>query len=127
MSNDVGSQAAVMDAVDVEVVSPPSEEYFEVVFSPKSSPTDSHDVVLGVNGEMLVIRRSDRVIVPGRFLEAADHALYPTFHQMPNEERKITSWVQTFPYTRIRRATKAEYDEQKGAGDKVTLQALKIQ
>jgi hypothetical protein len=103
------------------------ETYKEVVFSPKGNPNDPNDVTLAVNGECLVIRRSFKVIVPDRFLEAADHALYAMYQQLPDKPRKITAWVKTFPYSVIRdKVSEEEYLAQRREGDRQTAEALKL-
>lgn len=97
--------------------------YWEVVFSPRGSKNDPEDVTLAVNGQCLQMERGKKVIMPGPFLECADHALYPVYKQLPGFDRKITGWVKHFPYTVIRKATKAEYEERKRLGDKMTKEA----
>jgi hypothetical protein len=88
----------------------PPEKYFWVSFNAKAKPTDTDDVILSVEGETIVIRREHKVCIPERFLECADHARYPHFQQLPNKPRKITAWIETYPYQRIREGTKEEFE-----------------
>jgi hypothetical protein len=109
-----------------ERIDPKSQNYdgyWEVLFSPKAKPDDPTDVKLSWNGQCLQMKRGEAVVVPGPFLEVADNAVYPTYRQMPGEDRKITSYVKHFPYTVLRRATEKEYRERKAAGDKATKEA----
>lgn len=94
------------------------ETYFRVKFNAKSHVNETEDVMLSVNGEVLVIRREREVIVPQRFLECADHATYPHFQQLPNKPRKVIGQIKTFPYTKLGEATKREYETQRNAGTK---------
>jgi len=92
------------------------ETYKMVRFQAKSNDNDPEDVVLAVNGEQLIIRRECEVILPGRFLECADHARFPKFIQTPNVPRKVVSTIHKYPYSVIGDATKREYDTQRLAG-----------
>jgi hypothetical protein len=105
-------------------VKPWVEEYWVVIFSPKSSPNDTDDVELMVNGETLLIQREKEVPVPGRFLECADHGFYEKFSQEPGKSRKVTGKVHYYPYTRIRQTTKEEFDRLHKAGTKLARQHI---
>lgn len=100
------------------------EKYYKVRFHAKSNPNDTDNVNLGVNGEILVIRREDEVIIPERFVECARHATYPQFTQLPNEPRKITGKVMTFPLDILGEGTKEEYLKMKRDGTEKTQEAL---
>jgi len=106
---------------------PYKEQYFEVVFAEKGHQNDTRDVQLTVNGECLVIKRGVTVVVPQRFLECADHTLYPEYEQEPGKDRKITSWVKTYQYNKLREATREEFDRMKKKGDKDTKEAYRLQ
>lgn len=97
--------------------------YWEVIFQPKGRPDDPDDVNLVHNGECLQMQRDIPVILPGPFLEVADHGVYPTYIQMPGQSRKIGGYVKFFPYTVLREATKEEYFAMKAEGDKATAEA----
>lgn len=99
-----------------EVVPTPKERVFWVRFQEKSNPNDTEDVILSVNGEILHIRRNQRVPVPERFLEAADNARYPRYQQRPGELRKIVGYVRTYPYERIEEATWDDYWQTRASG-----------
>ena len=103
----------------------PKEKYFKVRFQAKSHPNDSRDVMLAVNGETLLINRESEVIVPQRFLECADHAVYPHFRQMPNQPRKIVGKIKVYPYDRLSESTEAEYFKQKKEGTEQTKDAIR--
>lgn len=96
----------------------PEEEYWLVQFSAKASVNDTDDVQLAVQGETLVIQREKSVVLPYRFLDCANHARYPHFRQLPNKPRKIVAWIQTYPYQKVRKATKEEFEAQKRDGTK---------
>lgn len=109
---------------DGDTITPEEEEYFVVIFSAKSAPHEENDVILSVNGETLIMAREQEVVVPRRFLEAADHATYPRFTQMPNQPRKVAARIKTYPYTRLRQATADDFMRQKQAGTKTTREAI---
>lgn len=114
------SQPFRMDPVSNNYQIDGKEGFWEVIFSAKGNPHDPDDVILTVNGECLQIQRNVPVILPGRYLECADHGTYPVFKQLPNEPRKIVSHVKFFPYTVLRIVTKADYDKMKREGDRLT-------
>ena len=101
--------------------------YWEITFQPKAHPNDFDDVTLSVNGQCLQMKREEAVILPGRFLEAADNAVYPTYSQRPGHDRKITGFVKFFPYIVLREADEDEYRKMKADGDKVTADARREQ
>ena len=93
------AEGIVHEAPPQEVVK--EETFHWVRFQEKASADAQENVELSVNGETLVMKRNRPVIVPSRFLECADHAVVPIFKQLPNQPRKITGKVKTFPYERI--------------------------
>ena len=99
--------------------------YWRVKFNAKTTPNDSDDVQLMVNGETLIIQREKEVILPGRFLENADHATYSHFRQVPHQPRKVVGTIKTYPYERIGKAAKKDFDLQRIEGTRKTRQAIK--
>lgn len=99
--------------------------YWRVKFNAKAAPNDSDDVQLMVNGETLIMQREKEVILPGRFLENADHATYLQFRQVPHQPRKTVGKIKTFPYERIGTATREEYLKQRIEGTRKTQQIIK--
>lgn len=85
------------------------EKFYRVKFAAKASPNDHDDVVLAVNGEVLVAQREKEIVIPARFREAADHAYYQQFKQLPGMPRKIVGKVLVYPYQFIGDATEQEY------------------
>ena len=107
----------------VERMDPKSKGYkgwWEIIFSPKAKPDDPNDVTLALNGVCLQIKREAAVVLPGPYLEVADHGVYPTYIQLPGQDRKIAGHIKFFPYSVLREATEAEYLAQKKSGDKKT-------
>jgi hypothetical protein len=100
--------------IDVTV---PVVGYWEVLFSPKSNPNDTDDVVISWEEVCLQIRRGTKVVLHGYFLEVCDNGTYPRYIQTPQENRKITAWVQFYPYTVTREASEAEFLLTKEKGD----------
>lgn len=100
------------------------EKYWRVRFQAKSNPNDAEDVHLAVNGETLIIAREKEVVIPDRFRECADHAVYPQFRQLPNQPRKIIGRVKVFPYDLMGPATEEEYFRAKAEGTKRTIEAV---
>jgi hypothetical protein len=101
------------------------EKFFWVRFNAKAKPTDTDDVQLSVEGETVVIRREQPVCLPGKFLECADHARYPHFQQLPNKPRKITAWIMTYPYQKIKEGTKEEFETMLKTGTKKLLSDIR--
>jgi len=100
------------------------EKFYKVRFHDKSNPNDTNDVSLGVNGEILVAKRNEETIIPGRYAECARHATHDIFKQLPGERRKITGKVMTFPFDVICEVSQAEYLTLKSEGTKKTQEAL---
>ena len=97
-----------------------TEKFYEVIFSHKASANDTRDVQLTVNGETLVIKRQEKIVIPERYIEVAKHATYQTFTQEPGKDRKITGYVNVYPFTVIREATEQEYRDQLKAGNEIS-------
>lgn len=100
------------------------ERYWWVMFQAKSSPQDPDQVNLSVDGEVVLCQRQKEVPLPERFLECADHATYPQSRIVPNRPRKIVAWVTLFPYTKIRQATREDFEEYLASGTRKTLDDL---
>jgi hypothetical protein len=100
------------------------ESYWWVKFQAKSSKNDTNDVELAVNGDTIIVKRGERVCLPNRFLECADHATYPQFEQLPGKPRKIVAYIQIYPYERISKTTEAEYRKMLSEGTKTTKEAI---
>lgn len=99
------------------------EGHWEVQFTAKGSKWDKNDVEIQWEGQCLQMQRSVPIILPGRYIEVNDHARYPFFMKVGDQPRKIVGWVQHFPCTPMREATKKEYDQQKAEGDHITKMA----
>ncbi len=115
--------------VKKERMDPKSKGYkgwWEVIFSPKAKPDDPNDVTLAMNGVCLQMKRESPVVIPGPFLEVADHGVYATYIQLPNQDRKVAGHIKFFPYTVLREATEKEYIAQKDKGNKMTKAARKL-
>ena len=104
---------------------PKPEKYYRVKFHAKSSPTDSDDVQLAVNGEPIVIERGKEVIIRERFKICADNACFPIFSQSPGHNRKITGEMHVFPYDLISESTEDEYRKMLRDGTRATKEAMK--
>lgn len=100
------------------------EGYWEVIFAPQSSPNDTRDVQLLWEGQCLLMQRMKEVVLPGFYLEVADHATRDHYTQEPNQGRKKVGTIQVYPYTVLREATRAEYLERKSEGDRIQREKL---
>jgi len=94
----------------------PKELFFKVRFHRRQSAVESADVELTVNCDCLKLQRGEVCVVPGRFLEAANHTRRPMFSNVPGESRKVVGEVQTYTYDTIGPATEAEYIEERRRG-----------
>lgn len=102
----------------------PAEKYFRVHFHAKQSATESDDVVLSVNGEVLVCQREQDVVLPQRYLECASHAVHPQYKQLPGEPRKVVARIRLYPFDNKGEATRQEFIEQRDAGTKKTREMI---
>lgn len=95
---------------------PIPEKYSRVKFNAKSRPDDEDNVVLAVNGEVLVIEREKEVVLPERYVDCARNAHYPQFRQLPGQPRKIVGKVLVYPFEILGVSTREEFLAQKKAG-----------
>jgi len=104
---------------------PTKEEYSRVVFQEKYTPGQPDEVMLSVNGEVLIIQRGVETIVPKKHLEVADHSLERKFSQSPDQPRKFAGMVKRYQYTYLGPATKKEYDAMKKLGTEKTRDSMR--
>ena len=93
----------------VKKVAPP-EKFFWVMFNAKQHPTDTNDVELAVEGEVIVCQREKPICLPEKFLECARHTRYPHYEQLPDKPRKITAWIQTYPFQILKDGSQEEFE-----------------
>lgn len=93
------------------------EGYWEVQFAPQRDSNDEKDTRIFIEGVCLRMQRMVPVIVPGFFLEGADHTTKPIFTHEPGRGRQKVGSIQKYPYTVLRQATMEEYLVQKAKGD----------
>lgn len=120
-----GVLKVVMEEREVTTGYIADDGYWEVRFQPTTGPTDPVDVTLSVNGQCLNIQRDVAVILPGPFLECADHGTYPVYMQLPNQPRKVVGHRMHFPYIVLRRCNKSEYLGMLNEGNRLTKEARK--
>uniref|UniRef100_A0A6M3J5A7 Uncharacterized protein n=1 Tax=viral metagenome TaxID=1070528 RepID=A0A6M3J5A7_9ZZZZ len=109
-----GDHGSIKGSFNLEV-----EGYWEVVFSPQKSEIDPIDVRLMWEGQCLIIKRQQNVVLPGFYIEVADNSTRDHYIQNEKEGRKKIGVIQEFPYTTLREATRDEYIHQKTEGDKI--------
>jgi hypothetical protein len=124
-----GSGFAIMrktaDPEEEEAPAPPPpaavpyvEPYKWVRFHNKSNPMDPDEVILAVNGEVLQIRRNEKIPLPYRFMECADHARYKHFSQEPGKDRKVDREIHKYPFDILGDCSREDFVRWKRAGTK---------
>jgi len=98
-------------------------DFWWVTFAAKDNPNAADQVMLGINGNILVMKRNVPVIVPSNYLQVADHAVAKQYRQLPGEERRVVGEIKTFPYTKIKPATKKEYLAMKKKGTQASKES----
>lgn len=96
-----------------------AEPYYWVRFHSKSNPFDPDDVILAVNGDVLQIRRNERIPIARRFLECADHARYRHFTQEPGKDRKVDREIHKYPYDMLGEASAQDFRTWKAKGTRI--------
>lgn len=96
-----------------------SDKFFRVIFQAKTNPNDLDKPELGCNGAVLIVEREKEVILPGSYLEVADHAVHNQYEQKPGHDRKIVGKVRTYMYQVLGEATKAEFEAYKKTGNAI--------
>lgn len=104
--------------IDIDV-----EAYWRVQFAPQKDQNDTLDVRLKVEGVCLRPLRMIPVIIPGFFLENADHTTKDIFTHEPGKGRKVVGKVQKYPYTVFEKVTQEEYLIDLAAGNKEQREA----
>ena len=95
---------------------PKDEQYFKMKFHAKRHSTEPDDVEITVNGESIKCQREVEVVLPARFREAAEHATYPTYSQMPGQDRKKCGEIRVFPFDILGSGNKESYLKMKREG-----------
>lgn len=83
--------------------------YRRVKFHPRTNLSEPADVVLSLNGNMLLIQRGVETILPTPYLEVARHTKYRTFRQDPSSMRKQIVEISQYPFEDMGAATREEY------------------
>lgn len=99
------------------------EKVFLVRFHAKAHPNDPDDVVLSVNGDVLVIKREEEIPLLGRYVECARHATFPQFRQLPGQQRKVVAKVQKYQFDILGESTIEEFRKVRQVG---TAQAAEV-
>ena len=110
--------------IEAPVVERVPDKYLRVKFHAKSNVNDTDDVILSVNGEVLVIERQKPVVIPEKFVVCAENARYQQFRQMPNQPRKVVGEVLIYPFDRLGEATQEEFLSMKSTGTKKMMDEI---
>jgi hypothetical protein len=102
--------AKAPDAPKSESAKAVEEKVWWVKFSDKSDANQPDDVQLGVNGEIIVIKRNERIPLLDRYKVAAENATYPRFTQLPNEPRKQVGTIRVYPFDTLGEATMDDWN-----------------
>ena len=100
------------------------EKFWRVMLSDKTSPNDTDDVELSVNGETLMIQRGIEVIIPDRFKVCADNSTYQQFTQIPGKPRKLRGIIKVYPYQLMGEAKQEDFIKMKRKGDRRTKEVI---
>ena len=103
-----------------------AKKYFRVRFHERQTPTEPVNVVLGINGEILVVKRGELVILPEEFVELARSCVLRCYFPVPEGQKTVRKKM-TMPrcsFDLLGEATEAEYLKMKEEGTKKTIQDL---
>jgi hypothetical protein len=96
---------------------PPPEKFYRVQISPRTHEDEEERVPVGVNNDVLYIRRGETVVLPRRFLEVFDNSLVPIYSGKSNSDgRQQVGMHRRVNYTMLGEATEAEYIELRKRG-----------
>lgn len=102
-----------------------NEKVFLVRFHAKGHPNDPDDVVLAVNGDVLVIKREEEIPLLGRYVECARHATFPQFRQLPGQQRKVVAKVQKYQFDILGESTIEEFRKARQVGTAAAAEIAK--
>jgi len=108
---DVGVTAGVLAATQKE------ESYFFVQFQEKASEQDLDLIPLGINNDVIMCRRGQKIVLPKTYMEVADHAIFRKFVAVPGQPRKVESVVKRFPYSVLGPATRDDFVKMMKSGN----------
>jgi len=99
----------------------PNEKYYEVEFAPMTQENELPYHYIGVNGEAVQVQKGSRVVLPERFLRAADDAKVMQY----SRRGEPIGEVSRCQYREIREATREEYLKMKAEGTKKHNEAIR--
>lgn len=98
--------------------------YRRVRFHPRSSTSEPADVVLSLNGHILLMPRGVETVLPTPYLEVAKNTTYRTFRQDPSTNRKVIVEISQYPYEDCGPSTREEYQALLHKGTRDTIRKL---
>ena len=103
------------------------KKYFWVRFHERNSTTEPVNVTLGINGDILVIRRGEKVILPEEYVELARSCVIkftgPVLDGSKNIRKQVT--MPRCPFDMLGEATEEEFFKMKKEGTEKTLASLR--
>ena len=105
----------------------PAKKFYRVRFHERTGTNEPVNVVLGINGNVLVIKRGEEVILPEDYVTLARSCVisytYPALDGSKNVRKRITR--PRCPFDLLGEATEEEFLKMKKEGTEQTLASIK--
>lgn len=85
--------------------------FFKVRFQEKGDSNQPDDVQLGANGDLLILKRGEPVVIPEVFVNVARDARHLEYDYTPGAARKHPVQIIKYPFDILGEGTEAEYLE----------------
>ena len=101
-------------------------EYWVIKFSAKGHQNDLNKVPVGVNGKILYVSRGIEVVLPQNYLDVIDSACQTDWQESPDPTQAVVAagTIKRYPYERVKKAKKADYEKMLKMGNTITWKAV---
>lgn len=100
------------------------EKFYRVRFHERTSNSEPENITLGVNGNILVIRRGVTVVIPECFVQTARRAVIKYRYEDINTKKIINRKIARCSFDILGEGTEAEFMKLKADGTRKTRKAL---
>lgn len=109
---------------EAEIPAKSTEKYFKVRFHERTSESESENITLGVNGNILVIRRGVPVVIPESFVKTARRAVIRYRYTDTKSGKPVSRKLARCSFDILGESSEAEFLKMKEEGTRKTMKAL---
>ena len=116
--------AEVNETEEAEIPVKSAEKYFKVRFHERTSESESENITLGVNGNILVIRRGVPVVIPESFVKTARRAVIRYRYTDTKSGKPVSRKLARCSFDILGESSETEFLKMKEEGTRKTMKAL---